>query len=270
MVFALLVEEVSDQVSVVELAEEDLAFVVGEDLAFVVGEDLAFVVVEAPVLVVEVVLAFVVEVPAAFVAELDLAAFVAVVEVFVVVAGALPLLTYLQDLQACLQGWLAVGEEVAASAAEEVSVHLIAEVSAAAAAEEVGQVWVGIEVEEVGALAQARVEEPPRGLAWGTPPPRAPPGTTGPPPAGRRRRCTTTHPRPRTSGHRSPPAAPRLCTLPRQHQRPPETQHMVRLLPLVKSNNNLSKYFMFSTKESEIFHQCYKKLLRRGRNVIKV
>ena len=220
-------------------------------------------------MVVEVVLAFVVEVPAAFVAEQDLAAFVAVVEVFVVVAAeALPLLTYLQDLQACLQGWLAVGEEVAASAAEEVSVHLIAEVSAAAA--EVGQVWVGIEVEEVGALAQAQVEEPPRGLAWGTPPPRAPPGTTGPPPAGRRRRCTTAHPRPRTSGHRSPPAAPRLCTLPRQHQRPPETQHMVRLLPLVKSNNNLSKYFMFSTKESEIFHQCYKKLLRRGRNVIKV
>ena len=116
----------------------------------------------------------------------------------------------------------------------------------------------------------AQVEEPPRGLAWGTPPPRAPPGTTGPPPAGRHRRCTTARPRPHTSGHRSPPAAPRLCTLPRQHQRPPETQHMVRLLPLVKSNNNLSKYFMFSTKESEIFHQCYKKLLRRGRNVIKV
>ena len=264
MVFALLVEEVSDQVLVVELAEEAPAFVVVEDLAFVVVEDLAFVVGEAPV--------FVVEVPVAFVAEGDLAAFVAVVEVSaVVVAEALPLLTYPQDLQACLQALLAAEEEVAVSAAEEVSVHLIAEVSAAAA--EVGQVWVGLEaeVEGVGALVQAQVEEPPRGQAWGTPPPRAPPGTTGPPPAGHHRHCTTARPRPHTSGHRSPPAAPRLCTLPRQHQqRPPETQHMVTLLPLVKSKYNLSKCFMFPTKESEIFHQCYKKLWRRGRNVIKV
>ena len=222
----MLVEEVSDQVLVVELAEEAPAFVVVEDLAFVVVEDLAFVVGEVPV--------FVVEVPVAFVAEGDLAAFVAVVEVSaVVVAEALPLLTYPLDLQAYLQALLAVGEEVAASAAEEVSVHLIAEVSAAAAAAEVGQVWVGLEaeVEGVGALVQAQVEEPPRGQAWGTPPPRAPPGTTDPPPAGHHRHCTTARPRPRTSGHHSPPAAPRLCTLPRQHQqRPPEIQHMVRLL----------------------------------------
>ena len=269
----MLVKEVSDQVLVVELAEEAPAFVVVEDLAFVVVEDLAFVVGEAPVFVVEVPVAFVAEGDlAAFVAEGDLAAFVAVVEVSaVVVAEALPLLTCPLDLQAYLQALLAVGEEVAASAAEEVSVHSIVEVSAASA--EVGKVWVGLEaeVEGVGALVQAQVEEPLRGQAWGTPPPREPPGTTGPPPAGHHRHCTTARPQPHTSGHRSPPAAPRLCTLPRQHQqRPPETQHMVRLLPLVKSKYNLSKCFMFPTKESEIFHQCYKKLWRRGRNVIKV